>query len=186
MDFKNPDCSLEQYKTPAVVGARLLYDAMLKGDIKGISVFDPGCGTGALAIGAKLLDADYVLGIDIDFFAVETAKKNAESLSLEVDFFVSDIKNFNHRHFDTVVMNPPFGAQNVHADRPFIDAALDCADVVYSIFNKGSLAFLKAYTKKRAEITDVFTCSYPIKHTFSHHTKECAFIDVEIVRMVKL
>src|SRR5690606_40553656 len=28
---------------------------------------------------------------------------------------------------DTVVMNPPFGAQEPHADRPFIDAALSIA-----------------------------------------------------------
>lgn len=159
---------------------------MLKGDIAGLKILDPGCGTGVLSCGAKLLGAEFVQGVDIDKSAVEIAVKNAESLGLDIEFTASDISSFDCGHFDTVVMNPPFGAQNAHADRPFIDAALRCSDVVYSVFNKGTLPFLKAYTKNTAEITDVFACSYPIKNTFSHHTKDCVYIDVEIVRMEKL
>ena len=52
---------------------------------------------------------------------------------------------------DTVVMNPPFGAQKAHADRPFIDLALSIAPVAYSIFNAGSAQFIETYTAERAE-----------------------------------
>ncbi|MBP2133635.1 putative methylase [Methanomicrobium sp. W14] len=159
---------------------------MMRGDIEGKKILDPGCGTGVLSCGAKLLGAEYVLGIDVDKRAVEVAEKNAEKLKVDAEFLVSDIKSFECRHFDTVVMNPPFGAQNVHADRPFIDMALECSDVVYSVFNKGSLGFVKSYVKKRAEVTAAFSCSFPMKKTFSHHTKECVYIDVEIVRMTKI
>ena len=49
--------------------------------------------------------------------------------------------------FDTVVMNPPFGAQKKHADRPFIDLALVLAPVTYGIFNAGSAPFVRTYTE---------------------------------------
>ena len=85
-------------------------------------------------------------------------------------------------------MNPPFGAQNgsEHADRPFIDAALKAAPVVYAVLNGGSLAFATAYTEGRAVITDKFRCEFPMKKTFAHHTKDCVNIAVDIVRMERL
>ena len=185
--FEKPNAFLEQYKTPAVVASRFLYNAALKGDIEGMRVFDPGCGTGVLSCGAALLGAEYVFGIDIDKKAIEAAEKNAEKLGVCVDFLVSDINSFECiKKFDTIIMNPPFGAQNVHADRPFIDLALRCGDVVYGIFNRRSTGFIKGYIKGKAEITDIFACDLPMKHTFAHHTKECVDIRVEIVRMVKI
>lgn len=159
---------------------------MLNGDIEGMRVFDPGCGTGVLSCGAALLDAEYVLGVDIDPKAIEVAEENASGLGVDVDFKVCDINTFECQKFDTVIMNPPFGAQNVHADRPFIDAALKCGDVVYGIFNKRSIGFVKPYIKGKAEITDAIACDLPLKHTFAHHTKECVDIRVEILRMEKL
>ena len=60
--FKNPDPALEQYMTPPVVAARLLFHAYMKGDIEGRSVLDLGCGTGILACGAALLGAKEVAG----------------------------------------------------------------------------------------------------------------------------
>ncbi|WP_317136311.1 METTL5 family protein [Methanochimaera problematica] len=163
-----------------------MFHAFMKGDIEGLSVYDPGCGTGVLSVGASLLKADYVLGVDIDRSAIEIAERNAKKLHADVEFQVADINTFECTPFDTVVMNPPFGAQNKYADRPFIDAALRCGDVVYGIFNKGSLKFLESYTKGRAEIDETISCSFPMKHTYAHHTRECVDIEVEIVRMIKI
>lgn len=64
--FSRPNAALEQYQTPAPLAARLLYHALMKGDIEGKHVVDLGCGTGILAIGAALLGAETVTGFDID------------------------------------------------------------------------------------------------------------------------
>ena len=122
--FDRPRTSLEQYQTPAPVAARLLHHAAMQGAIEGRRVCDLGCGTGVLACGAALLGASAVTGVDIDPAAIEIARRNADMLGVTVAFIVADIRNpdidWAGLACDTVVMNPPFGAQRAHADRPFI------------------------------------------------------------------
>ncbi len=60
--YSCPRAALEQYQTPAPLAARLLFHALMKGDIKGKKICDLGSGTGVLAIGASLLGADRVPG----------------------------------------------------------------------------------------------------------------------------
>jgi putative methylase len=83
-------------------------------------------------------------------------------------------------------MNPPFGAQKAHADRPFIDCALTFAGVTYSIFNAGSIPFLVAYTAQKAEITEKIGSVFPIKRTFAFHTRDVQEIEVEILRLKRI
>ncbi len=184
--FPAPDPALEQYATPAVVAARILYHAFMRGDIEGKTVLDPGCGTGVIACGAALLGASAVTGVDIDQGAIEAARRNADRTGVEVDFVTGDIVDYECRPFDTVVMNPPFGAQKKHADRPFIDKALECAGVVYGIFNEGSAPFIRSYIRDKGEIDEIVKCEFPIKRTFPHHKKESVEIGVEIIRITKL
>jgi putative methylase len=188
--FSRPRASLEQYQTPAPLAARLLYHALMKGDIEGKRVCDLGCGTGVLAIGAALLGAETVTGIEIDEKAVEVAEANAALLDAEVTFRVADVKDpdlpARAGPCDTVVMNPPFGAQKAHADRPFIDCALTLAPVTYSIFNAGSIQFVNAYTAQRAEITEKIGGAFPMKRTFAFHTKDVQEIEVEILRLKRI
>jgi putative methylase len=80
-------------------------------------------------------------------------------------------------------MNPPFGAQKVHADRPFIDLAISVAPVIYSIFNAGSTPFIKTYTAGRAEIDERVGGVFPIKRTFTFHRQDVQEIGVEILRL---
>lgn len=185
--FPRPKAALEQYQTPAPLAARLLYHALMKGDIEGKRVFDLGCGTGMLAIGAALLGAEMVTGFDIDEGALAVAQENARLLDAEVTFLSADLREVGCREqvgtCDTVVMNPPFGAQKAHADRPFIDCALSIADVTYSIFNAGSIPFVEAYTAQTAEITEKIGGAFPIKRTFAFHTKDVQEIEVEILRL---
>jgi len=187
--FSRPRAALEQYQTPAPLAARLLYHALMKGDIAGKRVCDLGCGTGVLAIGASLLGAGSVTGIEIDEHALETARTNAERLGADVRFLCSDVKDASLPETagtcDTVVMNPPFGAQKAHADRPFIDLALLLAPVTYGIFNAGSTPFVKTYTEGRGEIAERVGGSFPIKRTFSFHTKDVQEIEVEILRLTR-
>ncbi|HEX3002225.1 MAG TPA: METTL5 family protein [Methanoregula sp.] len=185
--FSRPRAALEQYQTPAPLAARLLYHALMKGDIEGKSVIDLGCGTGMLAIGAALLGAETVMGFDIDEGVLAVARDNTRLMDAEVTFHSSDLRLEDCRErigtCDTVIMNPPFGAQKAHADRPFIDCALSIADVTYSIFNAGSIPFVEAYTAQRAEITEKIGGAFPIKRTFAFHTKDVQEIEVEILRL---
>jgi putative methylase len=185
--FPRPQAALEQYQTPAPLAARLLYHALMRGDIGGKRVCDLGCGTGVLAIGAALLGAELVTGVDSDEGALAVARENADLLGSEVGFLAADMREGGCRErigsFDTVIMNPPFGAQKAHADRPFIDCALVLAPVTYSIFNAGSIPFVEAYTAQRAEITEKIGGAFPMKRTFAFHTRDVQVIEVEIVRL---
>lgn len=187
--YARPSPTLEQYQTPAPLAARLLYTAFMNHDIEGKRVCDLGSGTGVLAIGAALLGAAKVTGVELDDAAIKTATANAALLGAEVDFIVGDIRDTTIAErlgtFDTVVMNPPFGAQNAHADRPFIDCALRIAPVTYGIFNAGSTQFVDTFIRDRATITGQIAGKFPIRRTFFFHTKEVQEIEVEILRLTR-
>jgi len=187
--FLRPQAALEQYQTPAPLAARLLYHALMKGDIEGKTVLDLGCGTGVLAIGAALLGAASVIGVDIDERALAVARENAVLLGTEVRFLAVDVREGGCRErigaCDTVVMNPPFGAQKAHADRPFIDLALSIAPVTYSIFNAGSAQFIETYTAQRAKIDEKVGGIFPMRRTFPFHTQDVQEIEVEILRLIR-
>ena len=187
--YDHPQAGLEQYQTPAPLAARLLYHALMKGDIAGKTVCDLGCGTGMLAIGAALLGAGPVRGTDSDPEAIERAKENAAQLNADAEFFTADVRDPALPGLlgqcDTVIMNPPFGAQKAHADRPFIDLALTIAPVTYSIFNAGSTQFIETYIAGRAEIDERVGGLFPIKRTFSFHAHDVQEIGVEILRLVR-
>ncbi|MDP2797178.1 MAG: METTL5 family protein [Methanoregula sp.] len=187
--YTKPRPSLEQYMTPAPLAARLLYHALMKGDIEGKCVCDLGSGTGVLAIGAALLGAESVKGVEKDPNAVVVAQENAALFGAEVEFIVADIQDKTLPgkigNCDTVIMNPPFGAQKIHADRPFIDLAITIAPVVYSIFNAGSTPFVKAFIRKRAEVAEQVGSAFAIKRTFAFHTRDVLEFEVEILRLIR-
>lgn len=130
--FPEPKPWLEQYKTPGDVASELLWLAHSLGHIAGKVIADLGTGTGVLAIGAKLLGAKKVYAVEIDEKAIEVARKNAGKAGVNVEFLHIDVSEFDVK-VDTVIMNPPFGSQRKHADRPFLLKAFEVADVVYSI-----------------------------------------------------
>lgn len=178
--FSNPELELEQYQTPSPLAAEILHFAYMQGDLDE-SVQDLGCGTGILAIGAKLLGAKKVVGYDTDPKALEVAKKNAEKLGVKVDFVCSDIRKVSER-VKTTLMNPPFGARIKGKDRPFLSSALRTSEVIYSIHNRGSLAFIQKFIKP-AVITHSYVAKFLIKRTFDFHQKEREIIEVEIYRI---
>ncbi len=181
--FRSPDVRREQYATPAVVAAELLYFAYMNGDLMG-TVADLGCGTGILAIGAGLLGTKKIIGIDSDIGALKIAKQNAKRLGVEIEWVCCDVRDFCGR-FDTVVMNPPFGAQEKGSDRPFLDKALEIGSVIYSIHNAGSADFIRGYIDGRGKVTDIVALKFPMRHTFKFHRKEIALINVELYRIIR-
>jgi putative methylase len=180
--FESPDVRREQYATPAVVAAELLYFAFMNGDLEGTAV-DLGCGTGVLAIGAALLGTKKIIGIESDIRALKVAQENAKRLNVDVEWVCCDVRDFCG-HFDTAIMNPPFGAQDKGNDRPFLDKALEIGNAIYSIHNAGSAGFIREYIKGRGEIADIISLKFPMRHTFKFHKKEITKIDVELYRII--
>ena len=185
--FSRPRPQAEQYMTPAPLAARMLFHAAMNGDITGLRVCDLGCGTGMLSVGAALLGAD-VTAVDFDPAALAVARDNADLFGADITFLEARIGDdiFPDVSADTVVMNPPFGAQKEHADRPFIDAALAAAPVCYGIFNAGSIPFVAAYTKGRAELVEKISASLPVPRQFFFHTRDVLEIPVEIVHLERI
>ena len=183
-DIEQPEVESEQYATPAVIAAELLFFAFSHGDIADRVVYDLGCGNGILGIGAKLLGARAVIGIDKDEKALETARKNSMTFGVAVNFKHCEIMEVKAEG-DTVVMNPPFGAQrkNRHADRAFLEKALEIAPVIYSIHNAGSEAFIRRLLP--ATTIERFPVAFPLKRRFAFHQKDRKVIPVDIYRIAQ-
>jgi len=183
--FSSPSAHLEQYPTSAPLAARLLFHAAQNGDITGKTTCDLGCGTGILTIGAALLGAGQSTGIDIDEKALEIARLNAEKFAVTACFLQADIRASTKLpgRWDTIIMNPPFGAQVLHADRVFIDCAIAAGNEIYMIANTGSIPFVRSYVEGRANIRETIESVLPIRHSFHFHRKEVRNIRVEIIHM---
>ncbi len=86
------------------------------GDIEGLSVFDAFGGSGAVSFEALSRGAKSALIIDIDKTAMNTIKKNAQTLGVEdkVTAVQANIKGWSNnntdKHFDIVVCDPPYDA----------------------------------------------------------------------------
>jgi putative methylase len=179
--FDSPKASLEQYSTPSVIASDVLFMAYAEGDIADKVVADLGCGTGILAIGAAKLGAKRVIGVDLDGNALTQAEANARSTGVAIDYVREDVTEFAEK-VDTVVMNPPFGAQKRNADRPFLDVATTVADSVYSIHMSDTVDFLAKYISDRGFYVDFQKrYKFEIPHMFSFHTKAKKCFDVSLL-----
>lgn len=180
---RNPRPSLEQYCTPASIAADVLWTAMAFGDIEGRRVVDLGCGTGVFAIGAALMGAASVKGVDIDPQAVADATEAAFRMGIDAEFMTGDVKEVRWEA-DTVIMNPPFGAQRRRADRPFLEAAVRLAPVVYSLHNASTTPFLeKMVASLGRRIAFQKSYKFQIPHLFEFHEKKKKDIDVVLLRI---
>lgn len=178
--FESPSSELEQYSTPAPIAARLLHIAFLHGDVAGVRVVDLGCGTGILALGAALLGG-VVTGVDSDKRALAIARRNAKALDVDVVWRARSIESFEGS-FDTVVMNPPFGAQKRRSDRPFLLKAVSLGNVVYLLHNSVVNGFVRRFLKPH-RVTDAIPVELPIAHTFKFHKDEVRYVDAIIYRI---
>jgi putative methylase len=180
LDSRDP--KLEQYSTPADIAADIVWEAFAAGDVQGRAVADLGCGNGVFSIGSKLLGAESVAGIDIDPKAVEIARENARSLGLQIEFSVGEVSSFQGR-FDTVIQNPPFGAQKKHADRAFIGKSLELAPRVYSLHNSGTETFVASMVEALgARCLPVKRFKFEIPYAFEFHRKAKETVSVVLLK----
>ncbi|SIS65731.1 release factor glutamine methyltransferase [Zobellia uliginosa] len=76
-----------------------------------LRILDIGTGSGCIAVSlAKLLPEAEVYALDVSGEALEIAKRNARSNSVEIGFIHADILNYDGRPggFDIIVSNPPY------------------------------------------------------------------------------
>ncbi|UTF53063.1 METTL5 family protein [Natronosalvus rutilus] len=205
-DFPTPDIDLEQYLTPAELAAHLGHLAAVQGDLTGATVLDLGTGTGMLALAAGQYAPDGVVGVDVDADALVQARLNEETVdeaAREVgatsivgpnsgyEWIRADVTRLplERGRFSapvTVLSNPPFGAQrgNRHADRRFLEAAADLADVSYTIHNEGSQAFVESFAADEGgTVTHAFGAEFPVDHRFPFHDRERAVLEAEVFRV---
>jgi putative methylase len=177
--FTHPRPELEQVVTPAEAAVDLLDTAARLTGLEGVSVVDLGCGTGRLAIGAALLGAGPVAGVEVD--SAPLAQARVASAGLAIEWTVADVGGWTGA-CDVVVMNPPFGAQRAHADRPFWDAALRSARrAVYAFALSDSRTFIARRTVARgARIIETHPVAWALARTFPHHTRAQVPISVDL------
>jgi putative methylase len=187
-----PKVGLEQYTTPSVIAADLVWNAFTLGDIEEKSIVDLGCGTGVFAIASALMGANSSVGIDIDEDSIELACRVRDKLNVDyVNFIVSDICQFNESlDVNTVFQNPPFGSQrNAESgqDLKFIKKAIELDfDVLYSFHMASTEEFLiDYYHDHNLEITHIFRYKFPIPKIYDFHTKEKQDVDVIVIRALK-
>ena len=181
---------LEQYPTPAPIAASVLYAAEMEHkDIVNRTVCDLGCGNGVLAIGAALLGARRVIGIDVQSKALKASQMNSRMLGIDdiVDWVLGYVPSLQLCcPIDTVVSNPPFGVKNRGADLRFLKTAISIADVIYSMHlsSEKNRAFLsKEIESLGAAVTQLETFQFPIGRLFEHHKKTKHLVDVDLYRI---
>jgi len=181
--FDKPKVKLEQYPTTPHIAACMLHTITSTfDDIKEKSVVDLGVGCGVLSIGASMLGAQTVLGVDIDEDALGTCFDNlAEFEITNIDLIEADIKSLVHPHcrlhgkFDTVVMNPPFGTKhNQGIDMIFLQAALKLSSgSVYSLHKTSTREhILKKASEWGVEVKVLAQLRYDLANTLKFHKKK--------------
>jgi len=184
-EFEKPKPELEQYLTPATIAADILFLAYQQGDIKDKTILDLGCGTGIFSIGACLLGAKKVIGTDIDKNTIEIAKKFAKQNNLQIEYITKDVIKIK-KIVDTVIMNPPFGAQksNINADRKFLEKAFEQSKIIYSLHLSKTIPFIeKMIHSLKGEITLSKEYIFPIKSTQRFHKKKIENFNVKLIRI---
>ena len=180
-----PRAYLEQYTTPSTVAAEVLYlAAYVYDDVIGKTVMELGCGTGRLAIGAALLGAREVFGVDLDKVAVKIAKNYAKKMGFKKNahWIVGDIDVVTGS-FDTILQNPPFGVQHKRADRRFIAKSLELSNKIYSFHKSGdsNREFIKRFIEEHGgHIFKIFPVIMEIPRMFKFHTKKKRSTQVDL------
>lgn len=180
--FSSPEVFLEQYTTPGDLAAELLHTAALRGNMAGKRVIDLGAGTGILAIGSALLGAEDVFAVEKDPKAVEILRENSELYEGTDSIVVvqGSVGSFQETG-DVVVMNPPFGTKERHADRLFLERAVELAPVIYTIHKSSTEGFVHAFCKDFGYlITMEERRRFPIARTMAHHKKDVGEVAVTL------
>ena len=188
--FEDPQAALEQYPTPPALAAHVIHLADLHDDIEGRTVLDLGTGTGMLTLGAALRGPARVVAVELDGGPLSTAVENRRRVATAtpIHWLQADATRLPLSIPEpvTVVMNPPFGAQDgqTGADRGFLTTVASVASVSYSVHNAGSEEFIEAFAADNGgEVTHAFSAAFAVDNQFDHHDDDSREIDTEVYRI---
>jgi putative methylase len=129
----------------------------------------------------------------VDAASIGLAQRAAADLRVQERtwFVAADLATWHPEPgaFDTVVMNPPFGAQknNKHADRLFVERAAEAgrpAGTVWFLAQTRTEGFLAQQAKALgASIDRVATWPYPLEATMAHHREAARTVEVGAYRL---
>ena len=189
--FEKPKAELEQYPLDGESASIILWTAYQNKDIENKIIADFGCGTGILGLGALLLGAKKVYFIDKSEAAIRKAKQNLHFLEQETGihlqdkavWLIGDISLFKNK-VHTVLQNPPFGTKKEHADRIFLEKAIEIGKIIYSVHKTSTLDFIRKFVGgKKRKITLEIQFQMQLKKTMPWHKKEIQRIDVACLRI---
>src|SRR5437879_12732230 len=180
--LQTPKLRLQQYPISPEVAAELLYMAGFEHpDLQG-EIIDLGTGTGRLAIGAAMMGAQRVFGVDIDERAIALARENALATGVQVEWIVSDVAEVVGQ-YDAVIMNPPYGTRSPHLDVRFLERAFELAPISYSIHKSSTRDYLRGVIAKKGRRVDaVRSMSLNIPNLFPFHHKKWENVKVDLDR----
>lgn len=173
---------LEQYPTDSSTAAYVLNLAFNDGNISGKKVIDLGTGNGIFALGASVLGASEVTGIDVDEEQIAVARRNSGSSS--VIFETKPVESVTGI-YDTVLMNAPFGSVKIHSDVPFLEKAVEIGRFVYSLHNRKTSEFVRNFYSHHGTVFRSENIDITVGRLYKHHKKErdiipAVFFSVEI------
>ncbi len=191
-----PKVELEQYTIPGELAAQIINIAHVSGDIKNKIVLDLGCGTGRLTIGSVLMNAKRAIGVDSDKKVLSIARDNLKIVEKitndviykKVKFICQDVSNFKEKA-DTVIENPPFGIQKLHADRIFLKKALECGERIYSLhrhYQKSREFLTKFIEKNGGKVEKIIKFKFRIPYMFKFHKKPYVKYEVDLFIISKV
>ena len=196
--FSNPRIELEQYCIDAISAVDIAYFAGFEfNDIHKNLIIDLGTGTGRLSLASSFFNPIKVIGIDLDWSAIQIFKKNIFHLELQHLIYpiCMDVSNLTlHRDFlldeiqITTIMNPPFGVQRKRADRVFLMSAFTYSNVIYSIHldHQDVFKFITKFVGKNGWVIDYsFPFQMRLERSFPFHSKKMKEINVRIYRIIK-
>ncbi|XP_048245521.1 rRNA N6-adenosine-methyltransferase METTL5-like [Haliotis rufescens] len=191
--FEKPKVVLEQYPTtPHIAGCMLHTIHTRYDDIEDKLIADLGVGCGVLSIGAVMLGAGSVVGIDVDDDALQVCQQNVEEFEIDnLDLIQQDIRSLTkntcnlHKKFDTVIMNPPFGTKhNAGIDMEFLRAGLDLStSAVYSLHKTSTREHItKKASDWNVDMEVVAELRFDLVNTLKFHKKKSVDIEVDFIR----
>lgn len=183
-----PKLQYEEYSLDPISASTLLHLAFSMRDIEGKWVVDLGCGNGILSIGAALIGAKRIVGIDVDGDSIRVALENMKSLGVAVELIAGSIECMRPS-FDTTIMNPPFGSWKRGLDVKFLAKAFEISRVVYTVHkaNDRSDIFLQKKTKDMGgEIRKLGTLEIMIPRLFKFHRKTRYKVHASLYRITRL
>lgn len=187
--IKNPKVKLEQYTLPDDIAAEIINTANLDNSIRNRIIFDLGCGSGKLGIGASFFKPKFVVCVDIDREAIKIAKINSKKFGKSnIYFVIADVRNFfvkvNEKKA-TTLQNPPFGLKGErHKDIFFIKKACEISSIVYSLhrggYKKTRKFLIRKFLENGFEVKKIIEYKFPLPRMFIFHKKQKKVIKVDL------